>query len=357
MANTPTKFRPPRVLLPWNDPANQADEQITQIINDFIQELERVKLETSTVSASGAEYGDILVANQQIVFRPQKFVPLGMGVGLAADPIYRFQVHEGQVDFHVTESASGGAYGTTLTRAGSGTSRLSHLFASGSVVRWEVGMDTNGDLLVRDHLTSRDLVRIASPGTITVSGDATTIFGSVYIPGSVTTGPLQANTLVVTGTSDLLGIVRSGPLTANTLEVTGAAGLRSTVTAGPLTANSLIVSGSSNLQAVTAGPVLASSLAVTGASSLSGNVVALANVSAVGQVSGGTAYFGAASGLTVAADGAWAFDGRPPVTQQTYVATNVSTDRTFDANATSLDEIADVLGTLIADLQAKGALR
>lgn len=38
---------------------------------------------------------------------------------------------------------------------------------------------------------------------------------------------------------------------------------------------------------------------------------------------------------------------------QTYTETNVTTDRSFDANATSLDEIADVLGSLIADLRAK----
>jgi hypothetical protein len=35
-----------------------------------------------------------------------------------------------------------------------------------------------------------------------------------------------------------------------------------------------------------------------------------------------------------------------------YAPTNVSTDRAYDANATTLDELADVLGTLIADLQA-----
>jgi hypothetical protein len=37
-----------------------------------------------------------------------------------------------------------------------------------------------------------------------------------------------------------------------------------------------------------------------------------------------------------------------------YTPTNVTTDRAYDANATTLDELADVLGTLIADLQAKG---
>jgi len=40
----------------------------------------------------------------------------------------------------------------------------------------------------------------------------------------------------------------------------------------------------------------------------------------------------------------------------TYTPTNVSTDRSYDADSTSEAELADVLGTLIADLQAKGIL-
>lgn len=40
-------------------------------------------------------------------------------------------------------------------------------------------------------------------------------------------------------------------------------------------------------------------------------------------------------------------------TTQTYTESNVTTDRSYDANATTIDELADVLGTLIADLRAK----
>jgi len=40
----------------------------------------------------------------------------------------------------------------------------------------------------------------------------------------------------------------------------------------------------------------------------------------------------------------------------TYSVTNVVTDRTYDANATSIDELADILGTLIADLRTHGAV-
>lgn len=40
-----------------------------------------------------------------------------------------------------------------------------------------------------------------------------------------------------------------------------------------------------------------------------------------------------------------------------YTPTNVTTDRSYDANATKVDELADVLGTLIADLQTAGILQ
>lgn len=43
-------------------------------------------------------------------------------------------------------------------------------------------------------------------------------------------------------------------------------------------------------------------------------------------------------------------------TVQTYTPTNVTTDRSYDANATTLDEIADIIGTLIADLKTFGIL-
>lgn len=41
-------------------------------------------------------------------------------------------------------------------------------------------------------------------------------------------------------------------------------------------------------------------------------------------------------------------------TNQTYTETNVSTDRAFDANTVVIAELADVVGTLIGDLRAKG---
>lgn len=43
-------------------------------------------------------------------------------------------------------------------------------------------------------------------------------------------------------------------------------------------------------------------------------------------------------------------------TGQTYSVSNAATDRTFDADATTAEELGDVLGTLIADLRAKGVV-
>ena len=48
------------------------------------------------------------------------------------------------------------------------------------------------------------------------------------------------------------------------------------------------------------------------------------------------------------------FFGATPFAPPTYSVTNLTTDRTYDANATSTAELADVLGTLIADLRSYG---
>jgi hypothetical protein len=81
--------------------------------------------------------------------------------------------------------------------------------------------------------------------------------------------------------------------------------------------------------------------------------------------------FVSGTSLTTAEAGAWEFDGTDffatpiatrkklvlaPTSPTAYTPTNVTTDRSYDANATTLDEIADVLGTLIADLQAIKAI-
>lgn len=52
------------------------------------------------------------------------------------------------------------------------------------------------------------------------------------------------------------------------------------------------------------------------------------------------------------------FFGTAPATQApAYTVTNLTTDRTYDANATSTAELADILGTLIADLRTYGLVQ
>lgn len=52
------------------------------------------------------------------------------------------------------------------------------------------------------------------------------------------------------------------------------------------------------------------------------------------------------------------FFGTAPAAQAaSYTPTNVTTDRSYDADSTSVAELADVLGTLIADLQSYGLLQ
>lgn len=60
--------------------------------------------------------------------------------------------------------------------------------------------------------------------------------------------------------------------------------------------------------------------------------------------------------LTAQGDGTaiWAPGGGLSGSAQTYTESNVTTDRTYNANATSIDELADALGTLIGDLRSRG---
>lgn len=46
-----------------------------------------------------------------------------------------------------------------------------------------------------------------------------------------------------------------------------------------------------------------------------------------------------------------------PALARKYTATNVTEDRTYDADATTVAELADVLGTLLADLSQRGDAR
>lgn len=61
-------------------------------------------------------------------------------------------------------------------------------------------------------------------------------------------------------------------------------------------------------------------------------------------------------GGTLQVQGNVGFNGQTPSARQTYTVTNLTTDRSYNANATTVAELADVLGTLIADLRTIGLL-
>lgn len=55
-------------------------------------------------------------------------------------------------------------------------------------------------------------------------------------------------------------------------------------------------------------------------------------------------------------DSQMGFFGAAPASRQTYSVSNVTPDRTYDAASTTTAELGDVVGTVIADLQAQGIL-
>jgi hypothetical protein len=84
---------------------------------------------------------------------------------------------------------------------------------------------------------------------------------------------------------------------------------------------------------------------------VNGNVVLTPGTGGTGggqiQLLGPTVHTGATLG----------FFSAPAVAQSpAYTPTNVTTDRSYDANATTVAELADVLGTLISDLKALGLI-
>lgn len=114
-------------------------------------------------------------------------------------------------------------------------------------------------------------------------------------------------------------------------------------TAGTLTRIAILGSGAMGLR--NTAPTSSTSLTVRGHGTTTGTSLLVEN-------SGGTARF------TVLDNGAFAFAGGTVTAAQTGYTTftNLTTDRTCDANATTVEELADILGTLIVDLKTKGII-
>ena len=103
--------------------------------------------------------------------------------------------------------------------------------------------------------------------------------------------------------------------------------------------------GSGAVGILNSAPTSTTSLTVRGQGTSTNNTLLVEN-------SGGTARF------TVRDDGGYAFAGGTVGAAQTGYTTftNLTTDRTCDANATTVEELADILGTLIVDLKTKGII-
>lgn len=94
------------------------------------------------------------------------------------------------------------------------------------------------------------------------------------------------------------------------------------------------------------------------AAEIAAGLSTVTDASRVGQLELRTADAGAAPATRLAIRGSQiGFFGATPVSQDTgWSVTNVTTDRSYNADATTLDEIADVLGTLINYLKSLGLL-
>lgn len=109
--------------------------------------------------------------------------------------------------------------------------------------------------------------------------------------------------------------------------------------------NLLVCLGSGAFGIRNSAPTSTTALTVRGQGTSTNNTLLVEN-------SGGTARF------TVRDDGGYAFAGGTVGAAQTGYTTftNLTTDRTCDANATTVEELADILGTLIVDLKTKGII-
>lgn len=172
-------------------------------------------------------------------------------------------------------------------------------------------------------------------------------------------------TQVIRTTSDAV----DGNLTCANLTVTGNA-----VIVGSLSAASAAVTGLVSGGSITSGSTIAATGAISGASIAVTGAATSATVAATGAITGASvAVTGAASSASLSVTGAVTLDGNVALGNAGtdligfygvaavartvgYTVTNAVADRVFDANAYTTDELADVLGTLIADLKLVGII-
>lgn len=163
--------------------------------------------------------------------------------------------------------------------------------------------------------TTGDLLYASAATTLAKLADVAT--GNALISGGVGVAPSWGKIGLTTHVSGVLPIANGGTNSSTALN--------------------------SNRIMVSSGGAIVEASALTNGQLLIGSTGAAPVAAALTAGSAITITNGAGS-ITVALTG----------TAQTYTETNVTTDRAFDADTVAIAELADVVGTLIADLRARG---
>lgn len=261
----------------------------------------------------------------------------------------------------------GGAGGTAeLSFCGSVYNGHIHTGAAGGPT-WMV--ISNGD---RSQKT--DLTWISPNGTNYYAGSALSMMGQTFTYNTFEASALTP-TVVFTATKTSFSVTPAaattgsptlltltGPahttLTASTEAIDAYFNLSRTVqfATGALTTQRAVVITPPTYAFVGASTITnAVTLDVTGAP-VAGTNATITNSYAL-RVQGAALFTSGGDKLRVNSTGIGFFGVAPVARASAYTPTNVTTDRSYDANATTLDELADVVGTLIADLQAYGLLQ
>lgn len=195
-------------------------------------------------------------------------------------------------------------------------------------------------------------------GEMTVQGYAQ-FNGNIFVgtPGGITTG--VANIALTGQAAKTIGVERAqGLVSAGQALGINAGGAKSATTnqnGGNLTLSPGAATGtgtaSTIIQAVGGGS--------SGSTTKSASTVATFAITAVTFVDAYNVIVGSTTGTKIGTAttqkiGFW--NATPVIRPSAYTPTNVTTDRSYDANSTTIDEVADVLGTLIADLQSVGLI-
>jgi len=236
------------------------------------------------------------------------------------------------------------------------------------MVKWVVDLDVDGRFtsdrpMPQALLGNMGSVQTSLPVTSTDAGAAATVSvdahvlarssGDVsYNSGSITGLNYDTTYYIYADDEDFEGGAVTYTATTNKADILGDLG-RYFVSE----VQTPVASAADNTGAVGGGfAVLESDLTVSGLPSASATGKGIVELATIAEVDTGTDTTRAitpdaleGSALQTAVDAI-------ATSSPAYTPTNVSTDRAFDADTVAVAELADVVGTLIADLQTKGVL-